>query len=122
LAYPRPLTGRRERLAGLRNGDGGELPKALKAEIERECERLQLVTDMIRKVEAERDAAPNNAGPVGMLTRLGGIAAIFAHMLVMLVNEVFHRDFTNRRQVAAYCGLTSTSYNSGATIRDQGIS
>jgi transposase len=24
--------------------------------------------------------------------------------------------------VAAYCGLTSTPYNSGATIRDQGIS
>jgi transposase len=51
-----------------------------------------------------------------MLTRLGGIAA---HVLV---NEVFHRAFANRREVAAYCGLTSSPYNSGAMIRDQGIS
>ena len=75
--------------------------------------------DMIRKVEAERDAAHDNAGQVGMLTRLGGIAAISAHVLV---NEVFHRAFANRREVAAYCGLTSSPYNSGAMIRDQGIS
>jgi transposase len=110
-----------ERLMLLRTGDDRELPRALKAEIERECERLQLVMDMIRKVEAERDAltAHDNAGPVGMLTRLGGIAAISAHVLV---NEVFHRAFANRREVAAYCGLTSSPYNSGAMIRDQGIS
>ena len=111
----------RARLAGLRTGDGRQIPRALKAEIERECERLQLVMDMIRKVETERDAltAHGNADPVGRLTRLGGIAAISAHVLV---NEVFHRAFANRRQVAAYCGLTSSPYNSGTTIRDQGIS
>jgi transposase len=111
----------RERVVELRTGDGREIPRALKAEIERECERLQLVTDMIRKVEAERDAlaAHDNVGQVSMLTRLSGIAAISAHVLV---NEVFHRAFANRREVAAYCGLTSSPYNSGAMIRDQGIS
>jgi transposase len=109
----------REQLAARHTGDGRDIPKALKAEIERECERLQLVMDMIRKVEAERDAAHDNAGQVGMLTRLGGIAAISAHVLV---NEVFHRAFANRRELAAYCGLTSSPYNSGAMIRDQGIS
>lgn len=109
----------RERLAKLHTGDGRDIPRALKAEIERECERLQLVMDMIRKVEAERDAAHDNAGQVGMLTRLSGIAAISAHVLV---NEVFYRAFANRREVAAYCGLTSSPYNSGAMIRDQGIS
>jgi transposase len=108
-----------ERLTLLRTGDDRELPRALKAEIERECERLQLVMDMIRKVEAERDAAPDNAGQVSMLTRLGGIAAISAHVLV---NEVFHRAFANRREVAAYCGLSSSPYNSGAIVREQGIS
>lgn len=119
MACPRPLTGRHERLTLLRTGDDRELPRALKAEIERECERLQLVMDMIRKVEAERDAAPDNAGQVRMLTRLGGIAAISAHVLV---NEVFHRAFANRREVAAYCGLSSSPYNSGAIVREQGIS
>ena len=108
-----------QRLTVLRTGDGREIPRALKAEIERECKRLQLVIEMIRKVEAERDAAHDNAGPVGMLTRLGDIAAISAHVLV---NEVFHRAFANRREVAAFCGLTSSPYNSGSMIRDQGIS
>jgi transposase len=80
----------REQLATRHTGDGRDIPKALKAEIERECERLQLVIDVIRKVEAERDAltARDNACQIGMLTRLGGIAAISAHVLV---NEVFHR-------------------------------
>jgi hypothetical protein len=50
-----------------RTGDGHDIPRALKAEIERE--RLRLVMDMIRKVEAERDAAHDNAGQVGRLTR-----------------------------------------------------
>jgi transposase len=108
-----------ERLTVLRTGDGREIPRALKAEIERECERLQLVIEMIRKVEAERDAAHDNAGQVSMLTRLSGIAAISAHVLV---NEVFHRAFANRREVAAYCGLSSSPYNSGAIVREQGIS
>jgi transposase len=60
----------REQLAARHAGDGHEIPEAMKAEIERECERLQLVIDMIRRVEAERDAAHDNAGQVGMLTRL----------------------------------------------------
>ena len=74
------------------------------------------MTDMIRKVEAERDAlaAHDNVGQVSMLTRLSGIAAISAHVLV---NEVFHRAFANRGEVAAYCGLTSSPYNSGAMTR-----
>ena len=110
-----------ERLAGLRTGDGQDLPPVLKAEVERECKRLWLVIEMIGKVESERDAlaAGDGKGKAAKLTRLSGIAAISAHVLV---NEVFHRDFANRRQVAAYCGLTSSLYNSGAMIRDQGIS
>jgi transposase len=110
-----------ERLAVLRTGDGQDLPPALKAEVERECKRLWLVIEMIRTVESERNApgAGESAGKVATLVRLAGLGTISAHVLV---NEVFHRDFTNRRQVAAYCGLTSTPYNSGATIRDQGIS
>jgi transposase len=39
-----------------------------------------------------------------------------------LVNEVFYRDFDNRRQVGSYFGLVGTPYNSGARSREQGIS
>ena len=40
----------------------------------------------------------------------------------VLVNEVFYRDFDNRRQVGGYFGLTGTPYDSGQRIREQGIS
>jgi transposase len=39
-----------------------------------------------------------------------------------LVNEVFWRDFQNRRQVGGYFGLTGTPYDSGQSSREQGIS
>ena len=39
-----------------------------------------------------------------------------------LVNEVFYRDFDNRRQVGGYFGLAGTPYDSGERSCDQGIS
>ena len=39
----------------------------------------------------------------------------------MLVNEVFFRDFRNRREVAGYLGLVSSPWSSGRVRRDQGI-
>ena len=76
---------------------------------------------MVRTVERERDAARVADEPdrVGMLTRLGGLGAVSASVLV---DEVFHRDFANRREVAGYVGLGSSPYNSGSVQRDQGIS
>lgn len=97
----------RERLEALRTGDGQAMPAALKAEVDRECERLRLVIEMIRKAEGERDAptAHDNASKAALLVRLSGIAEISGHGLV---NEAFHRDFANRRQVGAYFGLASS--------------
>jgi transposase len=110
-----------ERLAVLRTGDGQDLPPVLKAEVERECKRLWLVIEMIRKVESERkaSAAGDGTGKVARLVRLAGLGEVSAHVLV---NEVFHRDFANRRQVGAYFGLVSSPYNSGTIVREQGIS
>ena len=35
---------------------------------------------------------------------------------------MFYKDFRNRRQVGAYCGLTSSPRRSGGIDREQGIS
>jgi transposase len=110
----------RERLDGLRTGDGRRLPPALEAEIERECRRLWLVIDMIKAVEAERDrasaAAPDRKA--ALLVRLTGIGDVSAHVLA---DEVFYRDFGDRREVAGFFGLASSPYSSGSVRRDQGI-
>jgi transposase len=47
---------RRARLAALRTGDGRELPPHLKAQISRELDRLELLLEQLKAVEAERDA------------------------------------------------------------------
>jgi transposase len=109
-----------DQLERLRTGDGRALPQVLKAEVERECRRLWQVIEMVRSVERERDVACVADGPdqIEMLTRLVGVGAVSASILV---HEVFHRDFANRREVAGYVGLGSSPYNSGSVQRDQGI-
>ena len=47
---------RRERLEELITGDGRPLPECLKAQISRELDRLELVIEQVKAVEAERDA------------------------------------------------------------------
>lgn len=110
-----------DQLERLCTGDGRALPPALKAEIERECRRLWQVIEMVRAVERERDAAraADGSDQIEMLTKLVGVGEVSASILA---DEVFHRDFANRREVAGYVGLGSSPYNSGAVQRDQGIS
>src|SRR3954451_16965189 len=47
---------RRERLEELITGDGRPLPEGLKAQIRRELDRLELLIEQVKAVEAERDA------------------------------------------------------------------
>src|SRR3984885_9898273 len=54
---------RLRRLERLRTAQGEELPERLKGEIGRELERLALVLEMIRALEAERDAIVTDAAP-----------------------------------------------------------
>ncbi len=117
---------RRARFEALRTGDGRDLPPHLKAQILREFERLELLLDQIKAVEAERDAALAEAPQDGetpaaakMLLDIKGIGPEFA---ALLWSEGLFRHFDNRRQVAAYAGLAPTPWQSGAVSREQGVS
>jgi len=52
------------------------------------------------------------------LAQLRGIGLAFA---TVLGNEVFFRDFRNRREVGGYLGLAPSPWQSGGVRRDQGI-
>nr|WP_247654124.1 IS110 family transposase [Microvirga sp. HBU67558] len=99
---------RRTRLEALTTGDGRPLPVHLKAQISRELDRLDLLLEQIKAVEAERDhllaCADEEAGavPPGRLLPLKGIGREAAAVLWV---EGLFRTFANRRQVAAYAGL-----------------
>jgi transposase len=40
----------------------------------------------------------------------------------VLVGEIFHRDFNNRRQLASYVGFAPSPFHNGNVAHDQGIS
>src|ERR1700730_18056901 len=113
-----------QRLEELRTGDGRPLPSHLKVQINRELDRLELLLEQIKAVEAERDAllaeqqvaAP---GPVAMLLDIKGGGPEFAAILWL---EGLFRHFDNRRQIASYAGLAPTPWQSGSVDREQGVS
>jgi transposase len=120
---------RRARLDALRSADGRELPPHLRAQIGRELDRIELLLEQIKAVEAAQDAllaaakkpASEKAAPepVAMLLALRGVGANFA---AVLWSEAFYRSFSNRRQVAAYAGLAATPWQSGGIRHEQGVS
>ena len=115
---------RRDRLEELQTGDGRPLPPHLKAQVDRELDRLELLLKQIKTVEGERDAllaAAQTAmpAPAAMLLDIKGIGSEFA---AVLWSEGLLRHFDTRRQVAAYAGLAPTPWQSGAVDREQGVS
>jgi transposase len=114
------------RLEQLRTAQGGELPPRLKSEIKRELHRLELVVEMIATLEAQRDAIVEdeasthlNAEKIRNLHKLKAIGPEFA---AVLVGEIFHRSFDNRRQLASYVGVTPSPFQSGSMAHQGGIS
>jgi len=110
----------RERLECVRTPAGHPLPANAKAEILREFERLELAVAQLAAVEKARDSA--DAAPSGMAASLQRLRGIGPETASVLTREAFFRDFSNRREVAAYAGLAPSPWRSGTIARDQGIS
>lgn len=129
---------RRKQLDELMTGDGRPLPAHLKAQITRELDRLELVTQQIKECEQGRDALLTAVQPAtaaladnpaqtgqsapsvpAMLLELKGIGPETASVLWL---EGLSRHFDNRRQVAAYAGLAPSHWQSGKIDHDQGVS
>jgi len=111
-------------LAQQRDRQSRPVPPHLMFEVAREHARLMLVREQLAALEQAPTAAVA-AAPAPMaerrnlLLRLKGLGAVFA---ATLTNEVFYKDFHNRREVASYCGLTPSPWRSGGIDREQGIS
>lgn len=108
-----------------RDWQGQPLPPHLLAEVKREHARLMLVRDQLKALELAQAAAEAAAVPApiaerrDLLLRLKALGPAFA---TTLVNEMFYKDFRNRREVASYCGLAPSPWQSGGIDREQGIS
>jgi transposase len=124
--YEPTWANRLARLEKLRTAQGEELPERLKAEIRRQLQRLELVLEMIRTLEAERDGIVTDAAPAQLnadkIRRLNELRALGPEISTVLVGEVLYRSFNNRRQVGSYVGFSPSPFRSGTMAREQGIS
>jgi len=112
-------------LAAQRDWQGQAVPPRMLSEIRHEHARLMLVReqlDALAQASAQADPAPAAVQITErseLLLRLKCLGPAFA---TTLTNEVFYKDFRNRREVASYFGLTPSPWQSGGIDRDQGIS
>jgi transposase len=116
---------RRDWLAWLerqRDWQGQPLPPQLLAEVKREHARLLLVRDQLAALEQAQAAEAVPAPMAERRDQLQRLKALGPAFSATLVNELFYKDFHNRREVAAYCGLAPSPWKSGSIDREQGIS
>jgi transposase len=116
----------REELETMRLWDGSALGERLRRRLEREIERMEIVQRQIRGLEQEMEAELKQAAEPGsaleMMQRLVNLRGIGAQGARIMVVELFAwRGFRNRREVGGCTGLTSTPYQSGMTLHEQGI-
>jgi transposase len=111
-------------LAQQRDWQGQPLASHLLAEVKREHERLMLVREQLAALE-QALAAEATPVPAAMAERrqlLQRLKALGPAFTATLVDELFYKDFRNRREVASYCGLAPSPWRSGGIDREQGIS
>lgn len=112
-------------VALLRDWAGQPLTGAWVAELEREQQRLQLAEKQLQELEAQQAqalAAPQTPAQE-KARKLCRLKAVGPQSGWVLSHECFGwRTFHNRKQVGAFAGLTGTPFDSGDTLREQGIS
>jgi transposase len=112
-------------LATQRDWQGQAVPPRILSEIRHEHARLMLVREQLEalaQTSAQADPTPaaiQMTERSDLLLRLKCLGPAFT---TTLTNEVFYKDFRNRREVASYFGLTPSPWQSGGIDRDQGIS
>src|SRR5262244_3543773 len=112
------------RLEDLRTPEDEPIPPNTLAELRRDMERRQLISDQIRQIEDARlerlERMPND-GPHAMVRLLARVIGVGIETADMLVQEVLSRTMRDRRAVARYAGLTGAPDESGAKRREKGL-
>ncbi len=117
-----------EALAQRRTGDGRVLGPMALAALTQTWAAYRHFDAAVRALDAEqkrllKELAAEGHGPFALIELLMQLKSVGIKSAWVLVMEVFGwRSFPNRRELAASVGLTPTPYNSGNSVRDQGIS
>jgi transposase len=112
-------------LESTRRWDATQLPADLKARITREHDRLRMVEEQIYSLGKEREkrVAAADTDPMKQVAHLMTLVGIGPNSSWKFVMEFFAwRNFKNGKEIGALSGLTPTPYDSGDSLREQGIS
>jgi transposase len=123
---PTPAT--HKKLDQLRTAEGEALPANTRAELGRLFERLALVKQQLKAIEIEvtrtgpvDGEAPLTTHALAMVGQLATVVGMGTNTAMVLVTEVFIREFPDRRALARFVGLTGTPDESGSRRRDRGL-
>lgn len=116
----------RANLENLRTADGRPYPSHALAEIRRIFVRLELIAQLLKENEMVRDEIMKTEDAkypakdkVELLEKMRGVGR---HSAMLLVSEIFYRQFRNRRHLASFLGLAPSPFASGEVNHNQGIS
>lgn len=112
-------------IEGLRDWAGHPLSPLLRDELQREQQRLVMVEDQLEGIEQRQAAALAKPQSLALqkARKLQQLKAVGLQSSWVLSHECFAwRRFRNRKQVGSFAGLTGTPFDSGETLREQGIS
>jgi len=109
----------------LRDWKGESLAAALVEELKHEQQRLILLEEQIKTLEETQQQCLDS--PQKLATKkakkLQALKGVGMQSSWILSHECFGwRTFQNRKQLGSFAGLTGTPYDSGDTLREQGIS
>lgn len=109
----------------LKDWQKAPLPEELKNELKREQRRLCMIEEQLREVEKVQEvavAAPQTEA-VRKAAKLQKLRSVGMQTGWLLGHECFGwRTFTNRKRLGSFAGLAGTPFDSGETLREQGIS
>lgn len=109
----------------LRNWQDDTLAEGACGEIQRELLRLRIAEKQVKELERQQKEALEAQATVAdqKAAKLFLIKGTGIQTAMLLGREVFGwRIFPNRRALGSFLGLTGTPYDSGETLREQGIS
>jgi transposase len=109
----------------LHDWEGKTLAEQLREELKREQQRLCLVEEQIKGIEKQQIVALEQSRTIALqkARKLSKLKAVGLQSSWLLSHECFGwRTFANRKHLGSFAGLTGTPFDSGDTLREQGIS
>jgi transposase len=107
----------------VRDWAGAPLPVELQARLARAAARRAVLAEQIAALDAQQQAAVTTAAPASALRQLVQLKGIATTSASVLLDEgLVWRGFRNRREIGGLLGFAPTPYDSGDSVREQGIS